>query len=129
MAPAATQLPPNVAVEALHGSSSTPTKNVQNGVTSSQTPGLASPKHNGIPQHATPAAEQKPLQRPTPALIDRFIDEPRPLRVAVIGGGLAGVIAGVLLPKKVPGVQLIIYEKNNDFVSPPYKTFGHAGVH
>ena len=50
-------------------------------------------------------------------LIDRFVDEPRPLRVAVIGGGLSGVLAGILLPAKVPGIQLTIFEKNNDFVS------------
>ncbi|KAJ9145523.1 FAD/NAD(P)-binding domain-containing protein [Pleurostoma richardsiae] len=48
-------------------------------------------------------------------LVDRFIDEPRPLRVAVIGGGLAGINAGILLQAKVPGIQLTIYEKNKDF--------------
>ncbi|KAB5582995.1 hypothetical protein GE09DRAFT_1211609 [Coniochaeta sp. 2T2.1] len=47
-------------------------------------------------------------------LVDRFIDEPRPLRVAVIGGGLAGIIAGILLPRKVPNINLTIYEKNHD---------------
>lgn len=51
------------------------------------------------------------------SLIDRFIDEPRSLRVGVIGGGLAGILAGILLPEKVPGIQLTIYEKNKDFVS------------
>ena len=51
-------------------------------------------------------------------LVDRFIDEPRPLRVAVIGGGLTGILAGILLPAKVPGIELTIYEKNHDFVSP-----------
>lgn len=50
-------------------------------------------------------------------LVDRYIDEPRPLRVAVIGGGLSGVLAGILLPEKVPNIQLTIYEKNTDFVS------------
>lgn len=50
-------------------------------------------------------------------LIDRFVDEPRKLRVAVIGGGLAGILAGCLLPAKVPGIELVIYEKNPDFVS------------
>ncbi|KND89154.1 putative sterigmatocystin biosynthesis monooxygenase stcW [Tolypocladium ophioglossoides CBS 100239] len=49
------------------------------------------------------------------SLIDRFIDEPRPLRVAVIGGGLAGILAGILLPVKVPGIDLTIYEKNHEF--------------
>jgi cation diffusion facilitator CzcD-associated flavoprotein CzcO len=48
-------------------------------------------------------------------LIDRFIDDPRPLRVAVIGGGLSGVLAGILFPAKVPNIQLTIYEKNKDF--------------
>ena len=51
------------------------------------------------------------------SLVNRFIDEPRSLRVSVIGGGLAGILAGILLPKKVPGIQLRIYEKNKDFVS------------
>ncbi|KAK0649681.1 FAD dependent oxidoreductase [Cercophora newfieldiana] len=48
-------------------------------------------------------------------LIDRFIDDPRPLRVAVIGGGLSGILSGILLPAKVPNIQLTIYEKNKDF--------------
>ncbi|KAK2063073.1 4-hydroxyacetophenone monooxygenase [Colletotrichum caudatum] len=47
-------------------------------------------------------------------LVDRYIDEPRELRVAVIGAGLAGVLAGILLPAKVPGIKLTIYEKNAD---------------
>lgn len=51
------------------------------------------------------------------SLIDRYVDEPRSLRVGVIGGGLAGILAGILLPAKVPGIQLTIYEKNKDFVS------------
>lgn len=49
-------------------------------------------------------------------LVDRFIDEPRSLRVAVVGGGLTGILAGILLPRKVPGIKLTIYEKNPDFV-------------
>ena len=52
-------------------------------------------------------------------LEDRFIDEPRKLRVAVIGGGLAGVLAGILFPIKVPNIDLIIYEKNSDVVGHP----------
>jgi cation diffusion facilitator CzcD-associated flavoprotein CzcO len=46
---------------------------------------------------------------------ERHIDEPRSLRVAVIGAGLTGITAGVLLPIKVPGIDLTIFEKNDDF--------------
>ena len=42
------------------------------------------------------------------------IDQYRSLRVAVIGAGISGTDAGVLLPAKVPGIQLTIYEKNSD---------------
>lgn len=45
-------------------------------------------------------------------LVDRYIDEPRKLRAVIIGGGLAGIQAGALLPAKVPGLDLTIYEKN-----------------
>lgn len=36
----------------------------------------------------------------------------RPLRVAVVGAGIAGIIAGILLPRKVPNLELVIIEKN-----------------
>lgn len=45
------------------------------------------------------------------------VDQERCLKVAVIGAGMAGVLAGVLLPVKVPGIDLKIYEKNSDVVS------------
>jgi hypothetical protein len=54
----------------------------------------------------------KPLPRVADDLIDRSIDQPPRLRVAVIGAGLAGVQAGVLLPAKVPNIELVIFEKN-----------------
>jgi hypothetical protein len=50
-------------------------------------------------------------------LEDRYIDEPRALRVVVIGAGLAGITAGILFPAKVPGINLTIFEKNEDVVS------------
>ncbi len=62
------------------------------------------------------AALSSSSTQPTLELIDRYIDEPRPLRVAVVGGGLSGITAGILLPAKVPGIQLTIYEKNKDLV-------------
>lgn len=50
------------------------------------------------------------------SLVDRFIDDSRPLRLAVIGGGIAGILAGVLLPAKVEHLELVIFEKNSDLV-------------
>lgn len=47
------------------------------------------------------------------------IDQVRDVKVAVIGAGLAGVSAGVLLPAKLPGIDLTIYDKNADVVSDP----------
>ncbi|ERS98125.1 uncharacterized protein SPSK_06119 [Sporothrix schenckii 1099-18] len=60
-------------------------------------------------------------------LVDRFIDEPRSLRVAVVGGGLSGITAGILLPAKVPGIQLTIFEKNNE-LSGTWLTNRYPGV-
>ena len=63
----------------------------------------------------TPASShQYPKSRIS--LEERFLDEPRRLRVAVIGGGLAGILAAVLFPPKVPQIDLVIYEKNADVV-------------
>ena len=72
---------------------------------------------NGEPTRVTVDVKTIPSYRKSRiALENRHIDEPRALRVAVIGGGLAGILAGILLPAKVPGIQLTIYEKNQDFV-------------
>ena len=45
--------------------------------------------------------------------------------MAVIGAGIAGITAGVLLPIKVPGIQLTIFDKNSDVVrkTPAYTFF------
>jgi hypothetical protein len=44
------------------------------------------------------------------------IDQVRPIKVGVIGAGLAGVTAGVILPAKLPGLDLRIWDKNSDVV-------------
>ncbi|KAK5167826.1 uncharacterized protein LTR77_007525 [Saxophila tyrrhenica] len=45
---------------------------------------------------------------------EHAIDDIRPLKVAVVGAGLSGLMAGALLPVKVPGIQLVIFDKNDD---------------
>lgn len=51
-------------------------------------------------------------------LSEHYIDDVKPLKAAVIGSGLSGITAGVLLPAKVPGLELTILEKNSNVVSP-----------
>lgn len=45
------------------------------------------------------------------------IDQIRNLKVVVIGAGISGILAGILLPIKVPGIELKIIEKNLEAVS------------
>ncbi|KAH8882135.1 flavin-binding monooxygenase [Thozetella sp. PMI_491] len=47
-------------------------------------------------------------------LEDHPVDETRRLRVAVVGAGLSGITAGILLPAKVPNIDLVIYERTDD---------------
>lgn len=99
-----------------------------------------------LTEHLAPVSETEqvntrpilPIDYPTSRLqldSNRHIDDIRPLKVAVIGvrisherqkmelvanipqAGLSGINAGILLPAKVPGIQLTIFEKNNDVVS------------
>jgi hypothetical protein len=44
------------------------------------------------------------------------IDKLRPVKVGIVGAGLTGITAGVLLPEKLPGLDLRIYDKNADVV-------------
>lgn len=80
---------------------------------------VAEPEHGSSKLAPPPDGEAKHLEYPRSRvnLVNRFVDEPRKIKVIVIGGGLAGILAGCLLPQKVPGVELVIYEKNPDFVS------------
>jgi hypothetical protein len=78
--------------------------------------------------HLAPAKEtekvntrpQLPIDYPVSKLkldASHCIDHVRELKVAVIGAGLSGINAGILLPAKVPGIKLTIFEKNHDVVS------------
>lgn len=48
------------------------------------------------------------------------IDEFPSIRVLVVGAGISGITAGVFLPAKVPNIDLVIYERQNDIVSVHY---------
>ena len=78
---------------------------------------------NGHNSHLETETTHEPRDNPSYPKSSDFqvenhpIDKPRRLKVVVIGAGLSGIIAGVLLPVKVPGIDLKIYEKNSDVVS------------
>lgn len=55
------------------------------------------------------------------ALEEHPVDTNRPIKVGIVGAGLAGVTAGVLLPAKLPGIDLRIFDKNADVVCQPIK--------
>lgn len=65
-----------------------------------------------------PTVTEKDLvdTKPSFELEEHPIDEVRPIKVGVIGAGLSGITAGVLLPAKLPGLDLRIYDKNEDVV-------------
>ena len=51
----------------------------------------------------------------TPAVVPRSVDAPRHLRIAVVGAGVSGILAGINIPKALKEkFELVIYEKNAD---------------
>lgn len=60
--------------------------------------------------------EVAPQGRPAFELEDHPIDEVRNIKVGVIGAGIGGITAGILLPAKLPGLDLRIFDKNADVV-------------
>ncbi|KAL4913327.1 hypothetical protein BDW62DRAFT_214325 [Aspergillus aurantiobrunneus] len=56
----------------------------------------------------------QPEHRPAFQIEEHPVDQVRPIKVGVIGAGLSGITAGVLLPAKLPGLDLRIYDKNAD---------------
>ncbi|KAL4744726.1 hypothetical protein BDW72DRAFT_208787 [Aspergillus terricola var. indicus] len=62
----------------------------------------------------TNGTNSKSATRPAFQIEEHPIDQVRPIKVGVIGGGLSGITAGILLPAKLPGLDLRIYDKNAD---------------
>ena len=69
-----------------------------------------------VPNSAGVDPSQVAYPRSDLKLENHPLDDIRSLRVAVIGAGMSGVLAGVLLPAKVPSIDLKIYEKNFEVV-------------
>jgi hypothetical protein len=62
----------------------------------------------------------KPLRTIFPELVleEHPIDKIPSIKVIVVGAGISGINAGILLPAKVPGIELVILERYPDVVSP-----------
>lgn len=60
--------------------------------------------------------ESEHLEKTRFGIEEHPIDVVRHIKVGIIGAGLAGITAGVLLPAKLPGLDLRIYDKNADVV-------------
>lgn len=75
--------------------------------------------HEDEPRKADASLKDSILRTVLPGLKleDHPVDEHPPIRVVVVGAGISGLIAGILLPAKVPGLDLVIYERNDDIVS------------
>ena len=44
------------------------------------------------------------------------IDSPKSLKAIVVGAGISGINAAILLPVKVPGLELLVFERDSDVV-------------
>lgn len=64
-------------------------------------------------------AERAPLRTVFPPLNleEHPIDDYPSIRAIIVGSGPAGIIAGILLQHKVPGLKLTIFERDSDIVS------------
>ncbi|KAL3465250.1 hypothetical protein BJX64DRAFT_297621 [Aspergillus heterothallicus] len=60
-------------------------------------------------EHVLPRTIFPPL-----ILEDHPVDEVHPIKAIVVGAGITGINAGILLPAKVPGLELRIYERHAD---------------
>lgn len=77
---------------------------------------LESPAILNDPKHSVSTAPLNTVWPPL-KLEEHSIDEFPSIRVIVVGAGISGITAGVLLPAKVPNIDLVIYERQNDLVS------------
>ncbi len=48
---------------------------------------------------------------------EHAIDDVPSIKAILVGSGITGITAAILLPRKVPGLELTIYERNPEVVS------------
>ncbi|KAM0438599.1 hypothetical protein ACHAPT_001351 [Fusarium lateritium] len=67
---------------------------------------------NGTSTSTRAAPEQECPVGATAVVSERSIDEPRPIKMIYIGAGVSGIVGAIKFMKRVPNLQLVIYEKN-----------------
>lgn len=93
----------------------------------SNSPEPQSPKANGksVLHHNTatnenghqipePQAAMLNQQSPDVWISQRCMDQARPLKVIYIGAGISGITGAIEFKKRVPELDLVIYEKNEE---------------
>lgn len=43
---------------------------------------------------------------------EEVVENPRAIKIIVIGAGYSGIYCGVRIPERIPNCELVIYEKN-----------------
>ncbi|KAE8153095.1 hypothetical protein BDV25DRAFT_137165 [Aspergillus avenaceus] len=76
--------------------------------------GAPNTKEPSKPIVAEKAEEVTSATKPAFEIEEHPVDDFRDIKVGIIGAGIGGITAGVLLPAKVPGLDLRIYDKNSD---------------
>jgi cation diffusion facilitator CzcD-associated flavoprotein CzcO len=61
-----------------------------------------------------PEAATLPASPPLAKFPQKAVDEPRPIKVVVIGAGYSGIIAGIRLSQRIRNLSLTIYDSNAD---------------
>lgn len=61
--------------------------------------------------HVSTKVEWHPLE-----LEEHSINSVPRVKAIVVGSGIAGINAAILLPAKVPGLDLVVYERSSDIV-------------
>lgn len=65
----------------------------------------------------SPTCPTEPVSWHPLDLEEHPIDALPKIRAVVVGAGISGINAAILLPAKVPGLDLVIYERSSDIVS------------
>ena len=62
--------------------------------------------------HANGTTQQRKRKR-APFVLGNFnIDDPRPMKIIIIGAGFSGICAGIRFLQRMENVEVVIYDKN-----------------